>query len=76
MNFQQNFFSRQLYFKSMLDTKNRVYQSLMRSSNGGENLDVKALQATVQELNEKYVHSIYKLLILSCRTQFEGCGNY
>ena len=49
----QNFFSRQLYFKSMLDTKNRVYQSLMRSSNGGENLDVQALQMRVQELNER-----------------------
>ncbi|KAF2357499.1 Calponin domain [Trinorchestia longiramus] len=50
----RNFFSRQLYFKSMLDTKNRVYQSLLKSSNGGENLDVKNLQLNVKELNERF----------------------
>ena len=51
----QTFFSRQLYFKSMLDTKNRVYQNLLRSSNDGENFDVKTVQVNIQDLNDRWI---------------------
>ncbi|XP_050705317.1 muscle-specific protein 300 kDa-like [Eriocheir sinensis] len=38
----------------MLDTKNRVYQNLMRTTNGGENLNVQELQDKINELNSRF----------------------
>ncbi|KAB7507502.1 hypothetical protein Anas_01389, partial [Armadillidium nasatum] len=48
------FFSRQLYFKSMLETKNRIYQSLLKTSNGGEYLDMVCLQEEIKQVNERF----------------------
>lgn len=62
---QQAFFSRQLYYKSMLDTKNRVYQNLLRTTNGGENLDVQELQDTMNQLNARCVEfPLFSLLFI------------
>ncbi|KAK3865215.1 hypothetical protein Pcinc_029165 [Petrolisthes cinctipes] len=48
------FFSRQLYYKSNLDTKNRVYQNLLRTTNGGENLNIQDLQGKTNDLNSRF----------------------
>ena len=37
----------------MLDTKNRVYQNLMKTSNNGEKLDIQHLDEEMKAVNDR-----------------------
>lgn len=54
LNRHRNFFSRTLYYKSMLESKNKVFQNLLRSVSSGNEVDTTQSVKRMQELNDRF----------------------
>ncbi|XP_063222936.1 muscle-specific protein 300 kDa isoform X4 [Bacillus rossius redtenbacheri] len=48
------FFSRTLYYKSMLESKNKVFQSIVKSVDHSEGIDTEEFQQRMLQLNERF----------------------
>lgn len=51
----QTFFSRTLYYKSMLESKNKVFQSIVKSVDNNEGIDTGDFRLRMTQLNERFV---------------------
>lgn len=51
----QTFFSRTLYYKSMLESKNKVFQSIVKSVDNNEGIDTGDFRLRMVQLNERFV---------------------
>jgi len=51
----QTFFSRTLYYKSMLESKNKVFQSIVKSVDSNEGIDTGDFRLRMVQLNERFV---------------------
>ncbi|XP_055538750.1 muscle-specific protein 300 kDa isoform X3 [Wyeomyia smithii] len=54
----KSFFSRTLYYKSMLESKNNVYQNLFKLSNTDKSVDFSDTSAIMKQLNERFSYVI------------------
>ncbi|XP_058454305.1 muscle-specific protein 300 kDa isoform X8 [Malaya genurostris] len=50
------FFSRTLYYKSMLESKNNVFQNLLKLSNTDNSVDMTDTAASMKQLNERFAY--------------------
>lgn len=50
----QAFFSRTLYYKSMLESKNKVYHNIIKSVDSSEGIDTGDFQMRMQQLNDRF----------------------
>nr|CAD7429519.1 unnamed protein product [Timema monikensis] len=51
------FFSRTLYYKSMLESKNKVFQSIVKSVDHSEGIDTDEFRQRMTHLNERFVRA-------------------
>jgi hypothetical protein len=51
----QTFFSRTLYYKSMLESKNKVFQSIVKSVDNNEGIDTGDFRLRMAQLNERFI---------------------
>jgi nesprin-1 len=51
----QTFFSRTPYYKSMLESKNKVFQSIVKSVDSNEGIDTGDFRLKMAKLNERFV---------------------
>ncbi|XP_044734627.1 nesprin-1 [Chrysoperla carnea] len=52
----KTFFSRTLYYKSMLDSKNKVFNSIIKSVDNNAEIDTSEEQLKMKELNERFAY--------------------
>lgn len=52
--FPQAFFSRTLYYKSMLESKNKVFQSIVKSVDHTGGIDTEDFNLKMIQLNERF----------------------
>lgn len=50
----KHFFTRTLYYKSMLDSKNKVMTNIIKSVDQAENLDVANMTTKMEQLNDRF----------------------
>lgn len=55
---QRTFFSRTLYYKSMLESKNKVLKNIIQSINQTGNIDMNEINSKMQELNDRFSYVI------------------
>lgn len=58
LNKHKTFFSRTVYYRSMLESKNKVFQNLLRNVAADENIDTTAAQQNMQQLNDRFNYVI------------------
>lgn len=52
----KQFFTRTLYYKSMLDSKNKVLANIVKSVDQSDNVDVAKMTASMEQLNDRFVY--------------------
>ncbi|XP_064211053.1 muscle-specific protein 300 kDa isoform X18 [Tribolium castaneum] len=52
----KQFFTRTLYYKSMLDSKNKVLANIVKSVDQTDNVDVAQMSAKMEQLNDRFVY--------------------
>ncbi|XP_012271233.1 nesprin-1 isoform X8 [Orussus abietinus] len=75
------FFSRTLYYKSMLESKNKAFASMVKSVDGHANVDSAEGGATLRELNDRFAHVAQSTQVweqrlqeaVRCWTKFREC---
>ncbi|CAH1375053.1 unnamed protein product, partial [Tenebrio molitor] len=50
----KQFFTRTLYYKSMLDSKNKVLANIVKSVDQSDNVDVAKMTASMEQLNDRF----------------------
>lgn len=58
LNKHKTFFSRTVYYRSMLESKNKVFQNLLRNVAADETIDVNQAQHNMQQLNDRFNYVI------------------
>lgn len=58
LNKHRTFFSRTVYYRSMLESKNKVFQNLLRNVTADENVDPTQSQHNMQQLNDRFNYVI------------------
>ncbi|KAF4531687.1 hypothetical protein B566_EDAN017473 [Ephemera danica] len=71
------FFSRTLYYKSMLESKNKVYHSIMKSLMSSEGIDTSGFKMKMEELNERFIRvthhaQLWEQKLLECLRCWEN----
>lgn len=56
LNCHRNFFSRTLYYKSMLESKNKVFQNLLKSVSTEKSIDTTEAVQRMKQLNERFAY--------------------
>lgn len=56
LNKHRNFFTRTLYYKSMLESKNKVFQSLLKSVASDKSIDTSESVQKMNQLNERFAY--------------------
>lgn len=52
----KQFFTRTLYYKSMLDSKNKVLANIVKSVDQSDNIDVAQMTANMEQLNDRFLY--------------------
>lgn len=58
LNRHRNFFSRTLYYKSMLESKNKVFQTLLKSVSRDKTIDTSESVQRMKQLNERFAYVV------------------
>lgn len=58
LNRHRNYFSRTLYYKSMLESKNKVFQSLIKSVAFDKTIDTSEQVERMKQLNERFAYVV------------------
>ncbi|CAD6999864.1 unnamed protein product [Ceratitis capitata] len=58
LNKHKTFFSRTVYYRSMLESKNKVFQNLLKSVAADDNIDTSQTAHNMQQLNERFNYVI------------------
>ncbi|XP_037820489.1 nesprin-1-like, partial [Lucilia sericata] len=58
LNKHKTFFSRTVYYRSMLESKNKVFQNLLRNVTADENIDPTQAQHNMQQMNDRFNYVI------------------
>lgn len=58
LNKHRNFFSRTLYYKSMLESKNKVFQTLLKSVSSDKSIDTTEAVQRMKQLNERFAYVV------------------
>lgn len=54
----RTFFSRTLYYKSMLESKNKVLKNIIQSVSQSGNVDMREVSSKMQELNDRFAYVV------------------
>lgn len=77
----KQFFTKTLYYKSMLENKNIILQNLLRATDVEKNIDIGTTKDKNQNLNERFNYVVSNAVqwerklheIIACWTSFEAC---
>lgn len=58
LNRHRNFFSRTLYYKSMLESKNKVFQTLLKSVSRDKSIDTTESVERMKQLNDRFAYVV------------------